>query len=587
MVERPIYVPCPAEAPPQIAVPDPNAPYLEAPVCAEPESEIVVTGHNFAPNTTGPLNFIPPSGVSLQLARIETDGSGNFELTVELRDRTAAEAQSLRAVTRQRIGWPHLSLNGRETLAKILETVFMALLATTIGTMLAIPLSFFAARNLMRTVTSPLTSVALSLIAAPLGAAIGLIVARLLAAPIRQFDDNIALNVGSAILLPLLIWGIVLWVMAPTRVVAAGEMPASPRSPVITGVAFLLIAAATLLTAYALANVLDLLGQSLELVLGDFAFLGGFLLNLGGILRLLIAPVCAVIGAGVLMNFAGQLGQRLVERLAPSTGKVLNLVVAALAGATLFALLGAVVAWLYELRNPALTLYWPALVGAVGGLLVALRIPHNASLPVGLAMYTVARTIFNALRSIEALIMVIVFAVWVGIGPFAGVLALGLHTVAALAKLYSEQVEHFVWPAGSCPGHRGQPAPNDRLRRHPANCATLHLFYHVPLGYQRAHVDDHRFCRRRWHWLPAPAKYQPAQLSRGQCADLGHCHRGLADGLSELRHAPARDLTDATSRGGQGDSVIQSIFYLPPSQFFCRAKKDQGTIDQTPYSHYQ
>ena len=37
--------------------------------------------------------------------------------------------------------------------------------------------------------------------------------------------------------------------------------------------------------------------------------------------------------------------------------------------------------------------------------------------------------------------MVIVFAVWVGIGPFAGVLALGLHTVASLAKLYSEQLE--------------------------------------------------------------------------------------------------------------------------------------------------
>jgi len=31
--------------------------------------------------------------------------------------------------------------------------------------------------------------------------------------------------------------------------------------------------------------------------------------------------------------------------------------------------------------------------------------------------------------------------VWVGIGPFAGSLALALHTVAALAKLYSEQVE--------------------------------------------------------------------------------------------------------------------------------------------------
>jgi phosphonate transport system permease protein len=37
--------------------------------------------------------------------------------------------------------------------------------------------------------------------------------------------------------------------------------------------------------------------------------------------------------------------------------------------------------------------------------------------------------------------MVIVFVVWVGIGPFAGALALAIHTVAALAKLYSEQVE--------------------------------------------------------------------------------------------------------------------------------------------------
>ena len=82
-----------------------------------------------------------------------------------------------------------------------------------------------------------------------------------------------------------------------------------------------------------------------------------------------------------------------------------------------------------------------AVLGAAAGVLVAARTPYNASLPIGMAVYTVTRTILNALRSVEALIMVIVFAVWVGIGPFAGVLALGLHTVAALAKLYSEQVE--------------------------------------------------------------------------------------------------------------------------------------------------
>ena len=51
---------------------------------------------------------------------------------------------------------------------------------------------------------------------------------------------------------------------------------------------------------------------------------------------------------------------------------------------------------------------------------------------------------FNVLRSIESLVMVIVFVVWVGIGPFAGALALALHTIAALGKLYSEQVENIL-----------------------------------------------------------------------------------------------------------------------------------------------
>ena len=40
--------------------------------------------------------------------------------------------------------------------------------------------------------------------------------------------------------------------------------------------------------------------------------------------------------------------------------------------------------------------------------------------------------------------MAIVFVIWVGIGPFAGSLALALHTLAALAKLYSEQVESIL-----------------------------------------------------------------------------------------------------------------------------------------------
>jgi phosphonate transport system permease protein len=45
------------------------------------------------------------------------------------------------------------------------------------------------------------------------------------------------------------------------------------------------------------------------------------------------------------------------------------------------------------------------------------------------------------LRSIEPLIMGIVFVVWVSLGPFAGIMALTLHSIAALGKLFSEQVE--------------------------------------------------------------------------------------------------------------------------------------------------
>jgi phosphonate ABC transporter permease subunit PhnE len=145
-----------------------------------------------------------------------------------------------------------------------------------------------------------------------------------------------------------------------------------------------------------------------------------------------------------MLVLAGRLGQALVERSSPGIGKLANSALGALAGAMLAALLGAAAEWLYEIHSQAITLYWPSVVGAAAGLLAALRTRHTASLPIGLAVYSVTRTVLNALRSVEALIMVIVFAVWVGIGPFAGVLALGLHTIAALAKLYSEQVESIM-----------------------------------------------------------------------------------------------------------------------------------------------
>jgi phosphonate transport system permease protein len=62
---------------------------------------------------------------------------------------------------------------------------------------------------------------------------------------------------------------------------------------------------------------------------------------------------------------------------------------------------------------------------------------------VTLAIYSIVRFFLNVSRSIEPLVWAIIFSVWVGIGPFAGMLALCLHSVSSLSKLYSEQIENI------------------------------------------------------------------------------------------------------------------------------------------------
>src|SRR5262249_24456384 len=82
-----------------------------------------------------------------------------------------------------------------------------------------------------------------------------------------------------------------------------------------------------------------------------------------------------------------------------------------------------------------------AAIGAVMGGTIGLMSGVRVSFPVGDVIYNVTRTVLNLLRSIEPLIMGLVFVSWVGIGPFAGLLALTLHSIASLGKLYSEQIE--------------------------------------------------------------------------------------------------------------------------------------------------
>jgi len=63
--------------------------------------------------------------------------------------------------------------------------------------------------------------------------------------------------------------------------------------------------------------------------------------------------------------------------------------------------------------------------------------------PFSNCIYYLTRTISTFTRSIEAIVWAIIFTVWVGIGPFAGMLALWVHSIASLVKLYSEQIENI------------------------------------------------------------------------------------------------------------------------------------------------
>ena len=83
-------------------------------------------------------------------------------------------------------------------------------------------------------------------------------------------------------------------------------------------------------------------------------------------------------------------------------------------------------------------------------------------------IYYVVRTSLNIVRSIETLMWAIIFAVWVGLGPFGGMLALMIHTIAALGKLYSEAIESI------------DPGPIEAVRATGANDFQVIVYAVIP-----------------------------------------------------------------------------------------------------------
>ncbi len=453
-VEAPVVVPCNPQL--QLAPVDTSGRYIEVtPNCLAPGSQATVSGYNFVPGETVYLFFVPAAEnvherVELRLAdeAIQVDDQGRFSYVVTTRkDRLSDEPHTVRAVVKLRSGLPAPSQTLKDTIEKINETIFLALIATTFGTLLAVPISFLAARNLMGHVVSPFGSLMASLVMAPLGWLIGSTVFGW----IRQRIGELGASVGLVALLVMFVACVGLfWLLVRLLRPASAELRPAPEGPGPTraglrqrGIGLGLV----LLAAIALASLAKMgvsAGQFLVVPLGIFGFLGNAIFVVSDTLDLLLPAAGGLMGLVVLASSASTLSGRLLRAARPPLARAFTAAAAALAGAFWAAAIAAGVAWLYDVENVAVFVGIPAVAAGAALLAVSLFIQVEHPVGIGMIVYNVTRTILNVLRAIEPLIMVVAFAVWVGIGPFAGVIALALHTIAGLGKLYSEQVESIL-----------------------------------------------------------------------------------------------------------------------------------------------
>lgn len=475
------------------------------PTCADPRATVTVTGEGFGANEAINIFFVPPNGVELRVAQTRVSGDGTFTAEAQLPNRPDEAPQTIRAKSRERVGSilnaalvpsedvdaesarlietvidggvltqddlaqlpeestlgnpdgpaaalledgeitadelrgaglvvrsPRWSQNAEATWKGIIETIFLALLATTVGTLIAMPLSFLAAKNLMSDVRIPALNVGLAVVALPIGAAAGWLAALAGASLVDLLPQSSLL---LAVITAALLW------LGIRSMRFAVPLPDTERSAGARALGGLGATVAFLLGAMTLVRLMEIGGNRAAEVLGPFAFLGTFVERLGEIMALVFGVLAALAGALALAVFASRFAYGIVKRTGPRTTMVLTVIACGLAGAVIAVGIGQMLAWLYQLTNVTSTVVIPAVIGALIGIGIGLWGMRRGQLGSGLGIYYIFRTLFNTLRSIEALILALVFVIWVGLGAFAGTLALALHTVAANAKLYSEQVE--------------------------------------------------------------------------------------------------------------------------------------------------
>ncbi len=408
--------------------------------CVNTTQDVVtLEGEGFRPRTGGIIRWYPPGVVETTraLSSFRTDADGNFLEDFTFPDvRETDEVQRLEIEEKWRTGITGVSSTVKITFEKIIETIFLAFVATVVGTILAVPVSFIAARNLMINVGAPLAAIMSALIAIPIGYIIGSRVTGIIIDFGARVQNQAAIEIGIAII-AFLMANLIVRFGPP---IFTSESVSLQRQ-ILSIIRLILALTLVFLGIVVLASLGIEIGDWLEDNLGPFGFVGKFLSISSEAILVLSPLIVGIFLALVGAAFGARYGQEAVLHLSLTQARLISALTTGL-GLFIFVFgLGSALVWLYQWDRAEIYTLYPAAIAGVIGLILGYSIAPKRPIPIGFWLYTITRTIFNITRSIEPLIYVIVFAVWVGIGPFAGVIALTIHTIAALGKLFSEQVE--------------------------------------------------------------------------------------------------------------------------------------------------
>jgi phosphonate transport system permease protein len=97
--------------------------------------------------------------------------------------------------------------------------------------------------------------------------------------------------------------------------------------------------------------------------------------------------------------------------------------------------------WLWSLWDTLLIAYLGTLLGTLGGFLLCFV--ASANLARSRVHVFIARRALEFFRSVPEIVFAMIFVAAFGLGALAGVLALSIHTMGALGKLFSDAVENI------------------------------------------------------------------------------------------------------------------------------------------------